>query len=115
MGKGDKKTRRGKINIGSSGVRRSRKKKGYKPAILQKAVPVPKEIPELAPVVIVPETPPVIEQVEEKAPKKAAIKKAAPKRSSVKGVEGETKQVKTRKKPAKPAEDLFTEKKEDIE
>jgi ribosomal small subunit protein bTHX len=115
MGKGDKKTRRGKINIGSSGVRRSRKKKGYKPGIQQKAPPVPKEIPEVTPVVIVPETPPVLEQVEEKAPKKAADKKAAPKKSSVKGVEGEPKQAKTRKKPAKPTEDLFTEKKEDSE
>jgi 30S ribosomal protein S31 len=112
MGKGDKKTRRGKITIGSSGVRRSRKKKGYKPAILQKAALAPMETPEPVPVVIVPETPPVVEQTEEKAPKKAAVKKAAPKKPSAKSEEGEPKQAKTRKKPAKPAEDLFTEKKE---
>ena len=32
MGKGDKKTKRGKIIIGSSGIKRTRKKKGSSPA-----------------------------------------------------------------------------------
>ena len=117
MGKGDKKTRRGKINIGSSGVRRSRKKKGHKPVILQKATPLPEETPEIAPVVVVPEIPAVTEKVEEVTPKKPAVKKAAPKKPSAKSETEETKpkQTKTRKKTVEPAGDLFTEKKEDTE
>jgi ribosomal small subunit protein bTHX len=45
MGKGDKKTKRGKIVIGSSGVRRSRKKKRSAPKPAAKIEPVP--IPEV--------------------------------------------------------------------
>jgi ribosomal small subunit protein bTHX len=117
MGKGDKKTKRGKIIIGSTGVRRPRKKKRYKPVIVQKAEPKAKEIPEVKPVELVPEIAPVTEQVEEKAPKKAAVKKAAPKKQAEKAEEDapKPKAAKTKKKVTKPAEDLFTEKKEGTE
>ncbi len=42
MGKGDKKTKRGKIVIGSSGVRRARKKKKIITVVAAKAEPKPK-------------------------------------------------------------------------
>lgn len=52
MGKGDKKTRRGKITIGSYGVRRPRKKSTpvviatkAKPKVKPKAVATPKAVP----------------------------------------------------------------------
>ena len=49
MGKGDKKTKRGKIIIGSSGVSRSRKKKTNPAPVAAKAEPKPKkEAEELA-------------------------------------------------------------------
>ena len=116
MGKGDKKTRRGKITIGSAGVRRQRKKKSRKNVIIPKAAPLPKETPVIAPVEVAPEVTPVIEQVEEKVTKKAPAKPAA-KKATVKTEEGEPKpkQAKSRKKPAAPAEDLFTEIKEETE
>jgi 30S ribosomal protein S31 len=114
MGKGDKKTKRGKIVIGSSGVRRARKKKNRKPVILQKAEPKPKETIEQVPAMIVPEVTPVAEQIEEKAPKKPAVKKAAPKKQPEKTDEGEPKPKapKTKKKVAKPADDQPAGKKE---
>jgi ribosomal small subunit protein bTHX len=43
MGKGDKKTKRGKIIIGSSGVSRSRKKKTNIAPVAAKAEPKPKK------------------------------------------------------------------------
>jgi len=117
MGKGDKKTKRGKIVIGSSGVRRARKKKGYKHGILHKAEPKPKDTFEQNPVVLVPEIKPVVEQVEEKAPRKTAAKKAAPKKPAVKVDVGEQKPkpTKSKKKVTKPPDDLLTEKKEGTE
>jgi 30S ribosomal protein S31 len=117
MGKGDKKTKRGKIVIGSSGVRRARKKKGYKPGILQKAEPKSKESLEQYPVVPVPEITPVVEQVEEKAPRKVAAKKSAPKKLAEKVDAGESKPkpAKSKKKAAKPADDLVADKKEGTE
>ena len=54
MGKGDKRTKRGKIHIGSSGVTRQKKKKSAKKA------------------------------AGKAAPKKAAAKKAAPKKAAKK-------------------------------
>jgi 30S ribosomal protein S31 len=119
MGKGDKKTKRGKIVIGSSGVRRARKKKIRKPGILIKAEPKPKVPIEQNPVVVVPEITPVVDQVEEKAPKKTAVKKTAPKKPVEKVDEGESKpkpKPKAKnKKPAKPADDQLTERKEGTE
>ena len=116
MGKGDKKTRRGKITIGSTGVRRPRKKMTRKPFIPARTSPLPKETPETAPLAVVPETVPVVEQVEEKPPKKTTAKPAA-KKSSSKTAEGEAKpkQAKPRKKPAKPAEELPSGSKEGTE
>jgi 30S ribosomal protein S31 len=43
MGKGDKKSKRGKIVIGSSGVRRARKKKNTFTAVVAKTEPKPKK------------------------------------------------------------------------
>ena len=119
MGKGDKKTKRGKIVIGSSGVRRARKKKGRKPDILHKAEPKPKDILEQHPTVQIPEISPMGEPVEEKVTRKPAAKKAAPKKLVEKVVEGEpkakTKTTKSKKTATKPADDLSTEKKEGTE
>jgi 30S ribosomal protein S31 len=115
MGKGDKKTKRGKIVIGSYGVRRAHKKSGYKPGILSKAEPKPKDTIEPVPVVLVPEITPVAEQVEKKSPRKTAVKKTVPKKPAELVEKSEPKPAKSKKKAVKPAEDLFTEKKEGTE
>jgi len=117
MGKGDKKTKRGKIVIGSSGVSRARKKKRSKSGMVHKVESKPNDILEHNPTVQIPEISPMLEQVEEKVTKKPAVKKAAPKKPVEKVVEGESKPkpAKSKKKAAKPAEDLFTEKKEGTE
>ena len=71
MGKGDKKSKRGKIIIGSFGVRRARrKKKGIV------APPKPKELKVKAK----PAEEPVKVAVEAAAEEKKAVKKAAPKK-----------------------------------
>ena len=106
MGKGDKKTRKGKINIGSYGVRRKRKMKKIsvptdkkvktKPVKAQE--PKPRKVAEEPALVV--ETPVVVEQVvinEPEAvtpvqaeiplditPAKAPLKKAAAKKTAVK-------------------------------
>jgi 30S ribosomal protein S31 len=115
MGKGDKKSKRGKIIIGSYGVRRAHKNKGIKHIVLAKAEPKPKETLEQNPVVPVAETTIVVEQVEEKTPKKTGAKKTTPKKTAEKVETGESKPSKSKKKIAKPAEDLFSEKKEGTE
>jgi len=58
MGKGDKRTKRGKIHIGSTGVKRPKKKAVVKKSVKKAA-----------------------------APKKAAAKKAAPKKAAAKKAE----------------------------
>jgi ribosomal small subunit protein bTHX len=121
MGKGDKKTKRGKIVIGSYGVRRAHKKKGRTPGILQKTEPKIKDTPEQIPVLPVPEIIPVVEPVVEKVVRKTAIKKAAPKKpvEKVEKVEPKPKpkpkSTKPKKTATKPAEDLSKEKKEGTE
>ena len=117
MGKGDKKSRRGKITIGSSGVRRPRKKKSRKPAHLSPEPHVANVIPESPPVVVVPETPPVEEHIEKKSPAKPAAKKVAGKKATEKSDEGGTKpkQTRTRKKAEEQPANLFSEKKEESE
>ncbi len=67
MGKGDKKSRRGKITMGSYGVKRPRKKN--KPAVVATKKVVAKKVA----------TPKA-----EAAPKKVAVKKAAPKKAAKK-------------------------------
>jgi 30S ribosomal protein S31 len=114
MGKGDKKTKRGKIVIGSSGVRRARKKKNRKPATLSKPETKPKVTLEQNQVVLVPEITPVVEQVEEKAPRKTTAKKAVAKKPVKKVDEDGAKPAKSKKKTTKPSEDL-SEKKEGTE
>jgi ribosomal small subunit protein bTHX len=119
MGKGDKKTKRGKIIISSYGVRRARRKKGLRHGILHKPAEEAKPVDTLEqnPVELVPESAPVVEQVVEKAPRKTAVKKAVPKKPVEKVEEGEPKPkpTKSKKKATKPADDLFTEKKEGSE
>ena len=89
MGKGDKKTKRGKIVIGSSGVRRARKKKRAFTAVVAKTEPKPKkEIEEI----VAPEV--------KTAPKKTS-KKAVEHPESV---EEKPKTAKTRKKIAETEE-----------
>jgi len=84
MGKGDKKTKRGKIVIGSYGVRRIRKKKRViaplvkikiEPKIKETKVKEEKKIILIEPVVEIQ----VSEAVEEKVTKKAPAKKSAKK------------------------------------
>jgi 30S ribosomal protein S31 len=96
MGKGDKKSKRGKIVIGSFGVRRSKKKKKNAPAVNKKAEPKPaKSAPEK--VMAVAEA--VVEtNVAEETAKKTAAKKAPKK--AVEGVEEKPKAAKTKKKAA---------------
>ncbi|MBP6978761.1 MAG: 30S ribosomal protein THX [Bacteroidales bacterium] len=107
MGKGDKKSKRGKITIGSYGVRRARKKKRTSPRIVSapkekevKKVPVVEEPIVIEPVMVVPEPmaevtieevpvavekpekqvkkEPVRKTVKEKAPAKKVVRKAKP-------------------------------------
>jgi 30S ribosomal protein S31 len=96
MGKGDKKSKRGKIVIGSFGVRRSKKKKKTIPAVKNLAEPKPKKsTPEKVAAVI---EPAVDVHVVEEAAKKAAVKKAAKKVAE--GGEEKPKAPKTKKKGA---------------
>ena len=109
MGKGDKKSKRGKIIIGSYGVRRARnKKKALLPVVEKKIVEKPKksaktevvETPEQVAEVVVQ---PIVEV-------KKPVKKAAAKKTT----EGETeapkpKAAKPKKKPAAEGENLFTQ------
>ena len=86
MGKGDKKTKRGKIVIGSSGVKRTRKKNLSASGARQKTEPVAaaKEAEELA-----------------SAAAKTAAKKAAKKsEEQVEGAEEKAKAAKAKKKAA---------------
>jgi len=71
MGKGDKKTKRGKIVIGSYGVRRRRKASVALPKKVAKVVEVPEEVTEVTEVA---EVKPAVEK-KAKAPKKAATTK----------------------------------------
>jgi len=84
MGKGDKKTKRGKIVIGSYGVRRARnKKKVTAPLVKINTEPKIKEIKVIEEKTIIPVVPVVEVQVsvviEEKAAKKAPAKKSTKK------------------------------------
>ncbi len=83
MGKGDKKTKRGKIIIGSTGIKRSRKKKGSAAATAPKAEPKP-----------VQETEEAAMPAAKTAPKKTA-KKAD---EHVEGAEEKPKAAKAKKK-----------------
>lgn len=89
MGKGDKKSRRGKIIIGSFGVRRPRRKKK---GIVEP--PKPKEIKVKAK--------PVDEHVKPAAAEVAAEEKKAAKKAAVKKVEAKTKEAEAKPKVAKP-------------
>lgn len=114
MGKGDKKTRRGKIVIGSFGVRRPRNKskkiiigkvletKPKKP--IEEQVIKPVEIPEIPKAVEIPEEIPMVK----KPARKAAVKKTAEKPEKavkVKKEAAKTKTPTTKKKPAKVSKD----------
>ena len=84
MGKGDKKTKRGKIIIGSSGVKRARKKPGQHSATAVKAEPKQSKEAEEA-------------VVAAKAAQKKTAKKAE---DHVEGAEEKPKAAKAKKKPA---------------
>ena len=90
MGKGDKKTKRGKIIIGSSGVSRSRKKKNTPAPVAAKAEPKPKKEVEEQ----------VIPAVQA-APKKAAKKTE----EHAEGTEEKHKATKAKKKNAEGEEE----------
>lgn len=84
MGKGDKKTKRGKIVIGSSGVRRARKKRNTTPAVASKVEPDKKtEAEDL-----------------ELAAEKAAARKSSKKAEVTATAEDKSKAPKAKKKPA---------------
>lgn len=103
MGKGDKKSKRGKIIIGSYGVRRPSRKKHVAVPSVKTVEEKPKKAPKVTeepvevPVVAV-EQPKTVE----KKPRKAPVKKVA---------EGEAEKpkaaAKTRKKATPPSETLF--------
>jgi len=76
MGKGDKKSRRGKIRIGSSGVRRPRKKKRSHQVMIKAPVVKPAEILEEKPVVVVPVPEIPVVQEQKPIPEKPKQKKA---------------------------------------
>lgn len=115
MGKGDKKTKRGKIVIGSFGVRRKKKTKTFtvipkvekstkelkSAALLDTPINKKVEIPADAPVLEVPQE----DQQVKKATKKPAAKKSAEKPEG--DGEAKVKATKTKKKP-ETGEDLFT-------
>jgi|SRR5580698_6159935 len=98
MGKGDKRSRRGKIWKGSYGNSR-RKKKAIKPAFVPKPKAKPKKV--ASPAEIATPEIPFIENAEVMQPE---VKVAKPKKVSVKKpkVEGEAKVV-TKKEPKKKA------------
>jgi 30S ribosomal protein S31 len=108
MGKGDKKSKRGKIIMGSYGVRRpSRKLKGSSPVSTKaeektKKTALAIEVPVEVPVTVVEEP----RSEEKKTTRKAPAKKVA---------EGETekpKAVRTKKKATPEGETLFDQKEE---
>ena len=108
MGKGDKKSKRGKIIIGSSGVRRpARKRKAFRPAVTiagekaRKAAKVAEEAVEV----------PVASSEQPKAEEKKAVKKA-PAKKAAEGEAEKPKAVKTKKKTAPEGETLFDQKQE---
>lgn len=88
MGKGDKKSRRGKITIGSYGVRRARKKKSPAPVIIAK-IEDKKKAPAKKAAKVVAEAPAVAEGIPAEVAVKAPKKKAAPKKAAKKETENE--------------------------
>lgn len=105
MGKGDKKSKRGKIIIGSYGVRR-RKKNAVRVVIKKKPETKTKEEKKVKPVEPVIETQLAV-VAEEKVTKKTTAKKAATKKVAKVTEKKETKPKTTKsKKKAEPAGDL---------
>ena len=80
MGKGDIKTKRGKISNRSYGVRRKAKssKKKYIPTIKKEKIKVEKEVEEISA---------IVEKVTEKKPKEKTAKKPAAKKAPKKSKE----------------------------
>ncbi len=110
MGKGDKKSRRGKIHIGSSGVRRHRKKAPRKAALpvitAEEPIKKPKARPAGKPKPVAAEAPelPEIkapEIVEAEAPEVKDTKRAPKKKAPAKTT---AKKTKKEDKPSEPAE-----------
>jgi 30S ribosomal protein S31 len=103
MGKGDKKSRRGKIRIGSFGVRRKQRKSASLPVPVKPEAKKAKAVAEEKIIKTAEEVPQI---QEEQAVKKAAPKKPA-KKAAEKPVEGEAKPkaVKPKKKSEAATED----------
>jgi len=74
MGKGDKKTRRGKIVMGSTGVTRKKNKKKSLPKVVSKPKEI-KDIPVVEKVATVVEQPQTVEVEKKEKPKKETPKK----------------------------------------
>ena len=86
MGKGDKKSRRGKITMGSFGVRRRRRNKSVPPVVEAKPTPVKKTVKKSAEVPVVEEkevSTTAVTQAEAKPAKKKAAPKAVKKEKPV--------------------------------
>ena len=83
MGKGDKKSRRGKIRQGSFGVSRPRKKKKSGRVIIKSPAISPAPVKEEKPVVVVETESPVV-QIQEPVVEKVKTKKAPAKKPAEK-------------------------------
>ena len=126
MGKGDKKSKRGKIIIGSHGVRRAKKRKGIRKSSVAAALLKERKVKPVEPVVkeIIVEQPliekeekvaeiaPAEELTPKKAPKKSVSKKAVEQDETGTSSAPKAKAPKAKKKPESTGEDLFTKKEE---
>lgn len=93
MGKGDKKTRRGKIFQGSYGVLRPKKKAGYVPMIAKAEIPKEDSL-KIKPEEVLQETP----SAEVVQPAKKIAAKKAPAKKAVQAAEPESAEKPARKK-----------------
>jgi len=100
MGKGDKKSRRGKIVRGSHGVRRPRKKKRTSPVVEPMTEKVRKTVKKAAPA-------PLVEEEEPKPAKKKTVPKAKKKEPAAE--KGAAKKEMSEEKPDVPAESVKNE------
>ncbi len=124
MGKGDKKSKRGKIVIGSYGVRRSRRKKRVASTLVKNKIEPKRKEPKIKkeevqiipvePIVEVQVTEVIKEKVTKKAPAKKTVKKAVAETLSPEiKPEEKPKKTKTRKK-AEPVDKKESSQKEEL-
>jgi 30S ribosomal protein S31 len=108
MGKGDKKSKRGKIIMGSFGVSRARRKKTAVIPLVKKAPDKPKKAPKA---VEEPVEVPVVAIEQPKVEEKKTVKKAPAKKVAEGEIE-KPKVSKTKKKAAPEGDTLFDQKQE---